>query len=125
MVAYCASCRRREDENALLRERLTMLASVFENKCISPVAWGLSPQQRRLFATLSANQIASRDQLMATLYWDRENDAADDGIVDVQISKMRSKIAPFGVTIKGIYGLGWSMTMVAESQGVNRNDFSC
>ena len=94
----------------LLREKLSALESVFEQRCATPVEWGLSPYQKRLFGALLANRIATRDQLIQAITWDRGDCDVDLETIQVLLSRMRSKLAPHGVKITSIYGVGYSMS---------------
>lgn len=95
-----------EDANHILAEQNAMLRAVFvEPKTLTQIERALSPQQRRLLAVLMRNAAATRAQLTDALYFDRP-DEAPSGVVQVQISKMRRRLKPFGVKIDSVWGEG-------------------
>jgi hypothetical protein len=61
----------------------------------------LTPQQTRLLEPLRKGHPVPVERLVAVLYADRPDGGPDDaiGVVQVQICKLRARLAPHGVTI--------------------------
>lgn len=70
---------------------------------------GLTKSQARLFALLRTGQAYSRRTCLRALTAD-----AAEKVLDVQISKMRKKIRPFGYRIENIWGFGYRLSYPHE-----------
>lgn len=74
-----------------------------------PVEWSLTFTEGKVFAFLLTRDMATKQQIMDLLYWDRPNDEPEIKIVDVFICKMRKKLTPFGVQIATVWGQGYGV----------------
>ena len=104
-----------EAERDELREKLASLEFVFKSKCTTPVAWGLTRQQKRLFATLLVNKLATHEQLSVALNYNSSKDHSDV-VLRVQIRRLRVKLAPFGISIAVVWGIGYAMSGATKNE---------
>jgi two-component system cell cycle response regulator CtrA len=104
-----------ERENALLRERIARLEECLGMTQAYPIELGLTPAEGRVFGVLMRRDIATKDAVMATLYSALGKDEADLKITDVLICKIRKKVIPFGVSIKTVWGQGWTMPSASKA----------
>lgn len=104
---HCRAFRERaeEAEEALrqIRERQAREADVFE----APAAWGLTFQQQVILRLLATRPIVHHDAFALAMsevdpHWD-----AEPKILEVQLSRMRSKLARFDIEIRTRRGQGW------------------
>ena len=74
----------------------------------TPMEWGLTGAEQRLFGVLMARATATKEQLMAGVYAGRM-DQAEIKIIDVFVCKARKKLAVVGITISTIWGQGYML----------------
>lgn len=99
-----------KQENALLRERVASLEAVLVETSPLPIEWRLTMQETRVFGVLVNRELATKEAIMAGLYFDRGADeVAEPKIVDVFVCKMRRKLRPFGVEVQTIWGQGYAL----------------
>ncbi len=70
-------------------------------------AFGLSPTGARLLAMLADGRTWTKEKIHDTLYASRPDDPPEAKIIDVLVCKMRQKVAPFGVVIGTVWGVGY------------------
>lgn len=71
----------------------------------------LSPQQTAFLGLIYRGDLVRRDAAYAVIYGARpECDRPDDKILDVQLSRIRARLRPKGITIETQWGVGWFMT---------------
>lgn len=99
-----------EAENAMLRERIAHLESLLGHHWLAPVEWRLTASETRVFGTLLARDLATKDAIMAALYRNDAKDEAEIKIVDVFVCKMRRKLKPFGVEVLTRWGEGYYLS---------------
>ena len=110
-IAVVSELRLLRDENADLRERVAYLESGFRADDLSlPNEWRLSPSERRIFGRILQTPLATKDAIMAAIYYDRPNDEPDWPILNVLVFRMRRKLAPFGIDIKNYFGRGYALS---------------
>ena len=98
-----------EEENLLLRERISNLeAQLFASRTL-PKEWRLTGQEAKVFGALVNKELASKDNIYFALYGDRTDGGVEMKIIDVFICKMRKKLTPFDVIIKTVWGQGYSL----------------
>jgi len=104
------------EERDTLREHVRLLEEALAPPALLPQAWRLTDTKERLLRALRAvgPNVLHHERAMLTLYgtWD---DAPEQKIIDVWISKIRSKLqrAQAQITIETVWGRGWRMA--AES----------
>ena len=97
-----------ERENDELRERIAQLEGLLGFRTTTPIEFGLTGCEARVFGALLAREIATKSAIFAAVYANRsECDQAEPKIVDVFVCKMRRKLKPFGVDIKTAWGTGY------------------
>jgi len=71
----------------------------------------LSPQQTALVALLYRGQLVRRSAAYTAIFGARhECEQPEEGILDVQMSRVRATLRPLGVSIETHRGVGWFMT---------------
>ncbi len=107
-----------EQENLLLRERISALEAILMECERLPVEWALTQQEARVFGVLVNRELATKDAVMAALYSDRpgEEGEVEPKIVDVFVCKIRKKLKPFGLTIQTVWGQGYALDAATRSQ---------
>ena len=70
--------------------------------------WKLTISEERVLVSLLGGRLMSRSQLMFMLYQDLP-DAPDEKLVDVYMSKIRTKLRADGIEIETLYNRGWRM----------------
>ncbi|MCP4384885.1 MAG: winged helix-turn-helix domain-containing protein [Hyphomicrobiales bacterium] len=101
---------RLRDENEVLREHNLQLQELIRPDNVLIVDdWRLTQFERRLFRCLTTRTWCPYDILMAALYADQPGDHPDARILRVMVSKMRTKLRPFGVEIETVWGLGYRL----------------
>lgn len=104
-----------EAENAMLREQIAHLEGLLGHHWMAPVEWRLTTSETRVFGTLMARDLATKDAIMAALYRNAAKDEAEIKIVDVFICKMRRKLKPFGIGIETRWGEGYYLTAATKA----------
>lgn len=97
---------RLEAENEELREKVEFLSAALTPPQSLPIGLHLSASEERLLLTLAGREWASFDVLSAALYWDKE-EPRENQTIRVFVQKVRTKLKPFGITIKTRWGTGY------------------
>lgn len=106
-----------EAENDLLREKIARLESLLGMRMVSPIEFGLTGSEARVFGVLMNRDLATRDAMMTALYANKaDDDEAEIKIVDVFVCKMRKKLKPFGIQIGIQWGQGYYLTPVMKDK---------
>lgn len=90
-------------------ERIAQLERALGLDWLSPMEWGLTPHENRLFGALMAREVVTRDAGMAVLYRDDGRDEPHAKIFDVFMCKIRKKVAPYGIEIVTRWGVGFAL----------------
>jgi two-component system cell cycle response regulator CtrA len=99
-----------EAENEELRALVAELKLLAFGEWTAPPEWRLTAAQQRVFAFLLKRGFARRDQIAAALWSDRhERELPNPRTMDVQVCLLRRKLAPFGVTIRTVWGSGYAL----------------
>jgi two-component system, cell cycle response regulator CtrA len=97
-------------ENFRLQTRVRDLEQALRTPFIAPSEWKLTPTEERVFEVLMARQVATRRAIMVAVYTNVLRDEPNEKILDVWISKIRSKLRPFAIRIETHHGVGWSIS---------------
>lgn len=101
-----------EEENERLRQRIEALKSDDKREpLIFPTSWRLSPQERSVLSTLMSRDWASHRRICSLMPTTSEALAK---IVHLHITRIRNKLAPFGITIETLYGDGYRIPPAAK-----------
>lgn len=88
---YELECRVRELEEALMPSTVAI-----------PLEWGLPRCEARIFAMLTTREVVPKQSLHLALYGDRfDGHDYPPQLVETHVSKLRKRVAPFGVKITG------------------------
>jgi two-component system cell cycle response regulator CtrA len=101
-----------QDEIADLKERVARLEEALGMTHDVPLGLALTPAEARVLGILMKRDVAKKDMIMIALYDGRhaEKDIPEPKIVDVFVCKMRAKLKRYGLEIKTVWGIGYSMT---------------
>jgi DNA-binding response OmpR family regulator len=95
-------------ENERLRDQITAYNEANGQSLSAPLVLGLTGMQSRIFCALYKRAFIERNSLMEAMYgidwYDRSREC-----IDVQLNKMRKKLALHQIEIKSIYGRGFEM----------------
>jgi two-component system, cell cycle response regulator CtrA len=97
-------------ENFRLQTRVRDLEQALRAPFIAPRDWKLTPTEAKVFEVLMARQVATRRAIMVAVYTNVLRDEPDEKILDVWISKIRTKLRPFSIQIETHHGVGWSIS---------------
>ncbi|OWK18303.1 hypothetical protein AJ88_03730 [Mesorhizobium amorphae CCBAU 01583] len=97
-----------------LRERIRQLEELVTPVVSVPPEWGLTLKESRLYACLTAREVASKDFIMAALYGHRI-DGGDPNDISTVVYKLRPKLKPQGIEILTVWGQGYSLRRPQES----------
>lgn len=101
---------RQRREIDTLRERMRQLEEILMPRGFQPpTEWRLTGQEARVFAHLASREEASKASIMMALYSDRPDEEPNIKIVHVFVCKLRKKLAPFGVSVRTIWGKGYAL----------------
>jgi ribosomal protein L21 len=94
------------EENDFLREQIAFLTAALMGDDPLPLEWNLTDSEERLVRVLMARQFASKDTIMAALYWDKD-EPVTVGVdlakgPDVHVEVVVEKTAEQPVTYKAI-----------------------
>lgn len=103
-------------ENDRLRARIDQLEDAMGMNFLTPIEWGLTGSETRVFGVLMARELATKQAIMAALYRDVTKDEAEIKIVDVFICKARKKLKPFGIDIETRWGEGYYLTAAMKAK---------
>ena len=78
-----------------------------------PLALKLTPKEASMLAALLRRHSANKEQLLAEMYAHRYHgdDLPEIKIVDVFVCKLRKKLAPHGIKIETMWGVGYVLPM--------------
>lgn len=79
-----------------------------------PKEWGLISHENRLLRAFLA--IRGPRPHAALLRACAVSESASDDLLKVRISRLRKKLAPFGIEIKTVYGIGYQLTEAAHKE---------
>lgn len=110
------------DEVERLRARIQQLEACLGFTFVTPIEWGLTASEAKVFGALMTRDTLTKDGAMAALYVDvGADDEPHVKIVDVFICKLRRKLKPFGLEVLTIWGVGYRLT--AETKALCREQF--
>ncbi|WP_411037690.1 winged helix-turn-helix domain-containing protein [Shinella sp. BYT-45] len=92
-----------------LRERIRQLEEALSPTFLPPVEFGLTASEAKVLSCLISRDVATKQQIMTTIYSDRVDDEPDPKIVDVFVCKLRKKLKPHGVIISTVWGQGYRL----------------
>lgn len=104
------------EENDLLKEQVAYLQSLLVADDPLPAEWNLSPSEERLFRVLLSREVATRDVVIAAVYWGKDEPETAAKCIDVNVSRMRKKLSAFGVEVKTIWGRGYCLPSDVRQQ---------
>lgn len=107
-VDYKARCDLLEQENDILREKVFLLTADGLDHRFA-VCFGLTRHENIIFATCMKNDVVFHERLMSLMYASEVDDAPQPEIVKVFACKMRQKLKKFGIVIKTVWGIGYSI----------------
>ncbi len=88
---------RLQRENEELREEVRQLRALLLPEMPIPDEWGLVNREKQVLRTLLDSDLVSQERMFFALYG-AESDT-DPNVVQSHVSKMRSKVRPFGLVI--------------------------
>jgi DNA-binding response OmpR family regulator len=97
--------KRLREERDLLKEQVAFLTSALMGDDPLPLDWNLTESEERIMRVILAREYASKDAIMAALYWDKD-EPGEEKIIDVMVCKIRKKLKPHGIDIKTHWGRG-------------------
>lgn len=76
-----------------------------------PLAFGLTRRETEVLKVLMSRGLSTKEQILDAAWADKYafDDEPQIKIVDVFICKLRSKLKPFGIEIKTLWGNGYTM----------------
>ncbi len=96
-------------ENANLKDALTQTVEL-------PPELGLTKSQRLLLGKLMTRQVATRESLMDTLYFDKSDTMPSEKTLDALICYLRKKLKPHGITVRTQWGTGFYLNSEDKSK---------
>lgn len=99
-----------------LRARVEQLEHVLGLDMRAPLAFGLTPQEHRLFGILMTREIISQDHIMAAMYQHLPNEWPSEKVVRVFICKLRRKLVRHDIQIETVWGTGYRITKAAKAK---------
>lgn len=96
------------EEIEYLKGRVAELEKIIAGDLLFPRSWGLTRTEQMVLGMLYKRDQVTRTQMMTYLYSDRGN-PPEEQILAVYASRLRSVLAPFGIQIKAIWGVGYAM----------------
>lgn len=106
------------DENEELRDRVEQLEAAMVAEVSGPVLDGLTRSESVVLGLLLRRDIVSRDQMHAVLYAGRDD--VGQKIFDVFVCKLRRKLAPLGIEVETVWGIGWRIAKGREIAAAKR-----
>jgi two-component system, cell cycle response regulator CtrA len=92
--------------NARQCDRIRALEAQIPPPVAVPAAWGLTRMEGRVLEILMRREEVSRDAIMDALYGNNP-DPPFEKVIDVYVTKIRRKVAPFGVKVLSKWGFGY------------------
>lgn len=77
------------------------------NSCHLP--FDLTRSEAMVFGVLMKNRAVRKSGFMLALYGDRLADPPDIKVVDIMVCKTRKKLAPHGIEIRTVWGVGYEI----------------
>lgn len=99
----------REQISALIARCAYLKSLLLARSSHLPREWNLTSSEGRVVGLLLQGGVASHAHLIEALYWDRDERDDADGVVKAMILRSRRKLAPFGITIKTVFGFGYEL----------------
>ena len=109
-----AEVERLRAENEELRERVRQLEEVIGFKAPRRFL-GLRPLDSKVLMLLTRLEIASVETVMAALYGNRPNEVPDSNLLSVVVHRLRRILAPHGIKIGTVWGVGYTMTRESKA----------
>jgi two-component system cell cycle response regulator CtrA len=103
------------EENELLKEQIAFLTAALMGTEPLPLEWKLTETEERLMRVLMAREYATKDTILAALYWDKD-EPGDEKMIDVLVCRIRKKIKRFGIDIKTHWGRGFYLPTEVRSR---------
>lgn len=104
-----------EAENDELREKIRGYEEMLGFRVEIPKLFALTASEEKVLGFLMKREVATKEQILHTLYADRPDDGPDMKIVDVFICKVRKKVLKFGIAIETHWGKGYSLTPTSKA----------
>jgi two-component system cell cycle response regulator CtrA len=98
--------RQLREERDLLKEQVAFLIAALMGENPLPLEWNLTESEERIMRVILTREYASKDAIMAALYWDKD-EPGEDKIVNVMVCKIRKKLKRFAINIKTHWGRGF------------------
>lgn len=95
-----------EAENEELREKNAYLVSVLVPPLHYEFALGLSRSLDKVLRVIASREYATSAMIHAALDWDKP-EPLESRSAQVYVSKLRRKLAPYGIDIKNRHGVGY------------------
>ncbi len=108
-----------EAENARLRDRIDVLEGMTGTTGpeILPAFLGLTPKEAVLVGGLRRRKSCTKEQLLTIIYGALPpDDQPEIKIIDVFVCKIRKKLAPHGIMIRTLWGLGYELPPDSRSR---------
>ena len=89
-----------------LKEQVRQLKKLLVPIFVTPVEWCLTRKQQALFCMLLKREIVTRDMLDAA---EITGASITPNYGNVILYQLRKKLKKFGVQVKNVWGVGWSL----------------
>ena len=89
-----------------LKEQVCQLKKLLVPPFVTPAEWHLTRKQQALFSMLLTRDIVTRDMLDAA---DITGASITPNYGNVILYQLRKKLKKFGVQVKNVWGVGWSL----------------
>ena len=99
-----------------LQERVKYLEALIGRDTHLPRAWGLSPLEEKIVSYLYKHGFATKEQLIMTLWMDRDEPEFAESNMKIHLSRARRKLEPLDIKIETIWGKG--LEMPARSRAI-------
>ena len=103
------------EEIEALKARVADLEKIIAGELLFPRSWGLTRTEQSFLGMLYKRDQVTRTQMMTYLYGDRGN-PPEEQILAVYASRLRSALAPFGIEIKTVWGIGYAMPKASKEK---------
>lgn len=101
-VIIAAQCEKIEE----LEEQVRQLKKLLVPPFVTPAEWRLTRKQQALFSMLLTRDIVTRDMLDAAAI---TGTSITPNYGNVILYQLRKKLKKFGVQVKNVWGVGWSL----------------
>lgn len=89
-----------------LRDKVEQLQAALGMNIALPNVFGMTPIKEKILGLLIKREIVSREMFLDALYAGKATEP-DPKTVEVHLSRVRRMIAPYEVSIKNRFGVGW------------------